>query len=248
MVRAGDVRADPRQHVVAGEEQPGALLGEAQVARRVARGVHGAQPPARELGDARRPPAAGPAPPCGGTLEVLGRPDVGGGVVRGSAPRRDEELDLLGDRDRRGPAGAGRRADGAASAGCIATQAPEASRTRAARPEVVEVQVGDQDAADVGDAAADRRQAVGQRPPALVAVPAGVDQAEAAAVQGERVDADVAQRAVHRDRDGPEVLAQLLDRRQGPGLPGLVLGGPGDLHVSRTLPATARRRAGTMDA
>ena len=97
---------------------------------------------------------------------------------------------------------------------------------------MVEVQVGDEDAADVVDPAADRRQPVGQRRPAVVALPAGVEQAEPAAVEGERVDADVAQRVV-RDRHG-------IDQRpsrscstggSGAGLPRLVLGRAGDLHV-----------------
>src|SRR6266540_1717870 len=45
----GDVRADPGEHVVAGEQHPGALLVEAEVPGRVARRVHRHQLPAGHL-------------------------------------------------------------------------------------------------------------------------------------------------------------------------------------------------------
>ena len=83
-------------------------------------------------------------------------------------------------------------------------------------PEVVEVQVGDQDSAHVLDAPADGGQAVGEGGPALLALPPGVDQPEAAAVEGERVDVDVAQWAQHRHRDRPQAVAQPLHGGERP--------------------------------
>ena len=83
--------------MVAGEQQPGALLGEAEVARRVAGGVHCAQPPARQVGDVAvlQQPVGHGHP--GELLVVLGRAHVLGRVVRVGA-QRDQERHLGGDR------------------------------------------------------------------------------------------------------------------------------------------------------
>ena len=86
-VRGGDVRADPRQHVVAGEEQPGALLGEAQVARGVPGRVDGAHPPAREVGVLAVLQQPVGHRPCGRSpRSSLGRPTSAAASSR-SAPR-----------------------------------------------------------------------------------------------------------------------------------------------------------------
>jgi hypothetical protein len=107
----------------------------------------------------------------------------------------------------------------------MATQAPDACRTRSASPMRYE------HAADVAGAAADRRQASGQRGPGLVAVPAGVEEPEPAAVEGERVHVDIAQRTIHGHRDGPQIRPELFDGRELPDAPGVVLGDTGDLHA-----------------
>ena len=118
-----DVGRDAGEHVVAREQQAGALLGEAQVARRVPRGVDGAQRPAGQVREvAVLEQAVGDRHAREGR-QPLDRPDVGHRVVPVGAERH-QELDLRGGEGGRVPVRG--EATTAASAGCMATQAPEA--------------------------------------------------------------------------------------------------------------------------
>ena len=82
------------------------------------------------------------------------------------------------------------------------------------QPVVIGMDVGDQDALDIGHVAADLLHAAVQRAEGVVGVPSGIDQV-GAAVGLEDVDEDVAQRVVgQRYRNAPEAVAHLLDTRE----------------------------------
>lgn len=135
-----DVRGDPGEQVIAGEQAPVAgesgrvllLQVQADVARGVPRSPDGSQPPAREVEGSP------------GTISRSGRAgEKPGRVVRGAASRRGAtcssgapaavSLSVMYANQRSGRVSRVRRTI-AESAACIAIQAPDASRTLPERP------------------------------------------------------------------------------------------------------------------
>ena len=86
-------------------------------------------------------------------------------------------------------------------------------------PDVVAVIVGDCDAVDIGDGEAEVVQRRAQRQVLILAVPARVDEDDAGTV-GDGVAVGVDEWVVRdRDRQGPDSLGDLFDRRQDAVLP-----------------------------
>ncbi len=217
-----DVRGDPGQQVVPGEEAAVAgqlrrvlfLQVQADVAGGVPGGPDGAQPapgqrqqlPGDDLpvGDGGAQPRQGPHPAA-----RAGRPqrgDVllggsGGGEPAAHVVEPDGGLGGAGAQDDRGVGGV----HGDPGAGGLADPAGEAV--------VVGVVVGDDHAVHPGDGDAEGRQAGREGVPGLRVVPAGVDQ-DGAATGVEDVDEGVTQRIVRDgDLDAPYASAVVGDLR-----------------------------------
>ena len=230
-----DGRRDRRQHVVAGEEDALGPVGEDEVTRRVAGGVHGL--------DRAVPHGDGVVAvhPPGGVLPVLLRRDL----VVAVAGRP-----LLGDVQ--GPGRAQHGGEGAlgdlvgvveqVQRGLLAAAeghlGPDLVAQHGGHREVVAVDVGDQEAADVGEARADLTQAALEQLPRHRDRPAAVDQRQPR-VGLEHVDVDRLE-AVHRqrERDAPQSRCDLPGTLRGPVLPGVRGDGMGGGGVRQAHPST----------
>ncbi len=228
-----DVRADPRQHVVPGQQQVLGLLVQAQVSRRVPWRPDCSQPPTRQrhqvtvLEQTVRIDHPGERVPVAGLHAQLGDH-----VGRHAAPAQPGQVALGGasalDAQHRKRLALGR----------VHRDPGAALRTQPSRhPVVIGVNVRDDDPRHVRWRQACRLHAVGQRVPASVGVPAWVDDHEIA-VGGDEIGQGVAERVIgDRHRDRPQIGPDLLDRRPGSGDPGLSLSRPRDAHASPCRPA-----------
>ena len=221
----GDVGGDPRQHVIAGEQPARPLVHEAQVPGGVAGRVHGAELPAGHVG--QLPVREQPVGPRdrGELFPLRGGADRGLGLGRRRA-QIAQELRLDGHRPLRAAVvGAG---EDLMVGGVHRDPRARGLPDPAGQPDVVEVHVRDQHAADVRHPGADGFQPGPQRPPGLLRAPARVDQDQAPA-GAERVYRHVAQRVVRDGHgQGPQVLVELLGGRHDALQPRLALRRAGD--------------------
>ena len=226
--READVRRDPRQQVIAGQQHVVVGVVQADVPGRVPGRPDHPHPPARQvervavvqqhvrLGQAEHAEHLG-------EVGVEISHDVGGRAGAGQPGLHGIGLRCLPDPGRKGVYLGGVHRD----------RRPRCLAEAAAEPVVVEVHVGDDDPGDsVG------RQARGRKPghevlPAALVIPARVHD-QRAGVGKQQVGERVAKRVVRdRHRHGPHAGADPLDRRQFALSPRLPLGQPGHRHRGR---------------
>ena len=221
--RGADVRADPGQDVVAGEQHVVPLVGEAQMTGRVAGGPERAQ--RRVL--AQRPVAVldehvGAA--GRGLASVKSRGGIRSSSSLRGTPRRTIQARSSSAQPSRRREVAEDRGVGRVHSDPGAGGLPDLVR----ETEVVGVKVRDQDRGDLGDLVTGGGHPGHQAVPGLVTGPAGIDK-HRAALGLDQVGEDVPQRAVReRRRHRPETRPDLLNRRQDAVAPSPLLHGPGD--------------------
>ncbi len=242
-----DVRGDPGQQMIAGEQHVVVGVVEADVPRGVPGGPHHLDPAAGQV----KPFAVAEQPVRVWQPQVAGRLGDPDGQLRGNLGRNAGPLQP--DQVAGGPAVV-RGAPGAAVRGgrgrhpgrqrgdlrlVHGDRRPGRLPEPCAQPVVVRVHVGDHDAGDRLRAGPGLLQPAGQVLPGALVVPARVDH-DQRAVAVQQVAQRVAERAVRdRHRQRPHPGGHLLGGRQPAVPPGLALGQAGDGYLAASSTSAA---------